>query len=143
MSAQFDQATFRKRLLQITLNKTVDEHPAMIEALRAEVPHTVAVMQSEYPLDRYTCGMHAFHLVEDPTYLSVADTWPRLVYAGLNFIHFLRENGLLRPRPCAEVLSNDLVIYLEKGQFRHVGRTARRAIAGPEYNSPVRRLATR
>jgi hypothetical protein len=62
----------RERLLNITLNEVVAEHPAMLEALRAEIPHTVAVKRSDYPLDRYTCAVHAFSLVEDPTYESVA-----------------------------------------------------------------------
>jgi len=112
----------RHKLMEITENIPLQEHPAHIEALRAETNHSVVVVESEHPIVRYTCGIHAFHLVGDPTYLKVADFGLGRTFAGPEFITFLLEHQLLTPRDGAAVLPDDLVIYFNNGVFRHVGR---------------------
>lgn len=62
----------RERLQEITLDLDVASHRAQIEILRTEMPHTVTACDSQASTDDYTCAVHAFGLVEDPTYLDVA-----------------------------------------------------------------------
>jgi hypothetical protein len=99
----------------------VEDHPAHIEALRAEHDHSIAVIESKHSIDRYTCGVHAFHLVEDPTYVEVAGFGLGLTFAGPEFITFLLSKQLLTPRQ-SSALTGDLILYFDTGAFRHVGR---------------------
>ncbi len=66
--------------------------------------------------------MHAFHLVEDKTYLEIAGHGLGKTYAGPEFINFLLRNSALAAREPELVITGDRIIYFDKGQFRHVGR---------------------
>ena len=112
----------RDKLLEITLDPAVADHPNRVAQLVAEVAHTILLRDSAHPLDRYTCGVHAFHLVEDPDYVQVATTGLGSTFAGPEFIEFLLTHELLEPRKDGEQQADDLVIYFEGGVFRHVGR---------------------
>lgn len=113
--------TLRRKLLEITEAAPLHEHPARIEALLSEHNHSIAVIESEHPIERYTCGVHAFHLVEDPTYIEVADFGLGRTFAGPEFINFLLQRQLLLQR-LSSVLPGDLILYFDNGVFRHVGR---------------------
>jgi hypothetical protein len=111
----------RHKLAEITGTALVQEHPDRIEALRAEFDHSIVVIGSEQPIDQYTCGVHAFHLIGDRTYIEIADYGLGSTFAGADFMAFLFQNRLLTPR-VADALPGDLIIYFENGAFRHVGR---------------------
>lgn len=112
----------RDALLQITELAPPQEHAARIEQLRANTAHTIAVLNSEHPIDRYTCAVFAFHLVEDPTYIEVASFGLGGTFAGPEFVSFLLDNNLLASRAEHESVKGDLIFYFESGEFRHVGR---------------------
>jgi len=114
----------RDRLTEITENPRVREHAAQIEALRAETGHSISVEQSVRPLQKYTCGMHAFHLAGNPIYERVATSGNGETFAGTEFINFLLQQQLLIHRPFEAVVTNDLVVYFDGIVFRHVGRVA-------------------
>lgn len=112
----------RHKLSDVTQNVAVPEHLAHVEALRTETNHSIVVVESQHPIDRYTCGVHAFHLIEDPTYLSVACSGLRRTFAGTEFIDFLLERQLLTPREGSSAIPDDLILYFDNEVFRHVGR---------------------
>lgn len=112
--------TLRDRLAEITVNPRVQEHAALIEALRVGTSHSIAVQQSPYPLARYTCGVHAFHLVGKPAYERVATSGDSGTFAGTEFIEYLFKQKLMTPRPSEAAVLGDLVFY-EGGQYPHVG----------------------
>jgi hypothetical protein len=112
----------RARLQQITQLEAPESHAALIEGLREEMGHSISTLQSENLPARYTCVVHAFHLVEDPTYVQVAASGLGFTFAGPEFITFLLANALLAPRKEDQVVGNDLVFYFENETFRHVGR---------------------
>jgi len=100
----------------------IGDHPARVEQLAAEIAHTIVLRESAHPLDRYTCAVHAFHLVEDPTYLKVVTTGLGSTFAGAEFIEFLLTHHLLKFRDEGDQHADDLVMYFEGEVFRHVGR---------------------
>lgn len=115
--------SLRNKLSEITVAVHIADHPASIESLRSDYIHSIEVVESEHPIDRYTCCVYAFHLVEDPTYLGVASYGFGRTFAGAEFINFLLQNQLLSPRQSAPVIG-DLVLYFEGDEFRHVGIVA-------------------
>lgn len=115
--------SLRNKLSEITETLQIADHPASIESLRSDYTHSIQVVESEHPIDRYTCCVYAFHLVEDPIYLGVASYGLGKTFAGAEFINFLLQNQLLLPRKSAPVLG-DLVLYFEANEFRHVGIVA-------------------
>lgn len=116
--------TLRLCLQEMTEHLPVGEHPAGIEALRADTDHTITIVESEHPIERYTCGVYSFHLVENSTYLSVATTGLGGTFAGAEFIQFvLRSHLLVELEPEAATIG-DLVMYFNRTEFKHVGRVA-------------------
>lgn len=111
----------RHKLSEITETAPVEEHPALIKALLPEHGHTITVVDSEYPIERYTCGVHAFYLIEDPAYVEIASFGLGRTFAGPEFIKFLIQNKLLLPRQ-PSIVPGDLIVYFDAGTFRHVGR---------------------
>ena len=111
----------RHQLTEMTETAPVHEHPARIEALRPEHGHTIVVVESDFPIERYTCGVHAFYLIEDPTYVKIADCGLGRTFAGREFISFLLQNKLLSPRQSPTIVG-DLIVYFDGGTFQHVGR---------------------
>ena len=112
----------RYNLMKITEDAPSHEHPAHIEHLRSETNHSIVVVESEHPIERYTCAVHAFHLTGNATYEEVASYGLGLTFAGSDFINFLLEYQLLTLRVESCILPNDLVIYFDNGIFRHIGR---------------------
>ena len=112
----------RARLHHITEAEAPERHAALIEELRRTTDHSITVRRSEPPLARYTCAVHAFHLVEDRVYLRVATFGSGRTFAGSEFITFLLAHKLLTPREEDAVVPGDLILYFADGVFRHVGR---------------------
>jgi hypothetical protein len=121
MTTKPEPDALRSSIAEITEGAPVREHPTRIEALRVGYDHTIVVIESEHPIDQYTCGVHAFHLVGDPTYLEVAGYGLGRTFAGAEFMTFALQNRLLTPRQ-SRALPGDLIFYFQNGVFRHVGR---------------------
>lgn len=101
---------------------SVGLHPARIEVLRAEFGHTIRVVDSQFPIDAYTCVMHSFELIDDPTYEDIASYGLGNTFAGADFIHFLLNQNLLKEKSPDSVVINDFIFYFDDDRFRHVGK---------------------
>ena len=114
--------TLRLRLQQMTEELPVEQHPGWVAALRTEFGHTVKTVDSEFPIGTYTCGVHSFYLINDPTYLDVASFGLGRTFAGAEFIYFLLDHGLIEEKLPAAATVGDLVLYFDGAAFKHVGR---------------------
>ncbi|WP_319575903.1 hypothetical protein [uncultured Desulfobacter sp.] len=112
----------RQQLETMTLKLSVAEHSATLEKLRAEFGHSVEIVASEHPIEEYTCVVHAFSLVNDPTYVEVASFGLGRTFAGADFIRFVLKHDLLKARDSTNCAHGDFVMYFQEGLFQHVGR---------------------
>ena len=111
----------RRKLWEMAETLSLEAHPARIEALRAEHGHSIVIVESGHAVGGYTCAVHAFHLIGDPTYTDIAGWGMGATFAGAEFVEFLLSYTLLTPRSSSPV-PGDLIIYLDAGTFKHVGR---------------------
>jgi hypothetical protein len=100
----------------------IAEQAAMLERLRGEFAHTIEVLDSNHPIESYTCAVHAFHLVGDAVYREIADSGLGRTYAGTDFVEFAIKERWLIECGNEKATKGDFVIYLLEGRFGHVGR---------------------
>lgn len=110
----------RNRLREITENRMPDTHPGLIEGLRPEYLHSIEALPSPVPIERYTCAMYAFNLVEDEEYKSIVLASPEPVYASTRFVQRLIDRGNLER--LAEPQVGALVAYRLDRTVTHIGR---------------------
>ena len=115
----------RGRLEEITQDCVASSHPAHVADLQSEYPHSITVIESRVDIGIYTCGVHAFNLMGDPTYLAIAK--PQSVpeddiYPGAHFIEYILANHLMDGPTVGPSGVGDLVFYFNSGEFKHVGK---------------------
>lgn len=111
----------REKLKRITEEEDVNKHPQMLIALKEEIQHTVLVLKSEHPIERYTCIVHAFDFVENEFYLSIASFGLGRVFAGPEFVEYMLCNNCLQEKTKSDVAEGDYVIYFKEEQVKHIG----------------------
>ena len=114
----------RERLREVTLNGMPDTHPDLIEQLRHVFAHSIEIVPSPTPINRYTCAMYAFDLVEDEEYKTIVLASPAPVYASTGFVQRLIDHGTLRRLD--EPQADHLVVYRLDHAVTHIGRTLTR-----------------
>lgn len=112
----------RLQLQQMTDDMPVSQHSHQIEVMRAQFRHTIRVVDGGFPVDIYTCVMHSFGLIYDPTYVGIASYGLGNAFAGTDFIHFLLGQNLIREKSFDSVFANDFIFYFNNDRFRHVGK---------------------
>ena len=117
--------SLRTYLFDITENGDPLSHPCLIADLRSQVHHTIEVLPSATAIDQYTCGMHAFHLVDDEEYRELARLHPE-GYASTDFVRYLICHGVLVQLDTAR--PDCLVVYFNQGDIKHIGRTVSREV---------------
>jgi hypothetical protein len=112
----------RKQLQEMTEVEDVTRHPALLAEITRNCPNTIALLESAYPLKRYTCAMHVFDFTEKPEYVAIAARGFNRVFAGGAFVHGLIDKGLLDEVAPAEAREGDLVVYFnDEARFKHAG----------------------
>jgi len=113
----------RQELEKITEEPDLDIQQELIEKLRNACPHNIQFMDSDFPLERYTCIVHALGLVGNEKYGAIAkferDRNGCPVYAGTEFIRYLLDRNLLINK--AQPEKNDIAIYFEYDDPKHAG----------------------
>jgi len=100
----------------------VSKHPALLDALTRESPNTITLLDSPYPIERYTCLVHALDFAGKPEYVAIAERGFNVVFAGPAFAHWLLDKGLLYEVAPSNAHEGDLVLYFnEKRRFKHAG----------------------
>lgn len=117
----------RVSLDRITETLPADKHPEAIGSLQRETGHTIQLLESYHPVNRYTCAVHAFCLTEHPAYLAVASWGRGDVFAGSEFINFLLIREMLSPKLPGQEMRDDYIIYFDETGFRHIGRISENA----------------
>jgi len=113
--------SLRERLCEMTL-KPISEQAAMLEQLRAEFSHSIQILDSEHPIEGYTCAVYAFHLVGDSVYQGIAASGLGSTFAGKDFVEFAIKEQLLAECGAEDAIQGDMVVYLLDGRFGHIGR---------------------
>lgn len=113
--------SLRERLCEMTL-KPIGEQAAMLEQLRMEFAHGIRILDSEHPIEGYTCAVHAFHLLGDAVYQEIAASGLGSTFAGKDFVEFAIKEQLLTECGADDAVPGDLVIYFLDGRFGHIGR---------------------
>ena len=92
----------------------------MLEALRQELQHSIAVLSGPNENLHYNCVMYAFGIEEDQEYIDRVSACPEDVHGDTTFVQFMIENGDLdeREHPAPGLLT----IYFNEGRVRHIGR---------------------
>lgn len=112
-------AELRERLKEVT-SMSVGDQPSALSRLSASIPNGIKIVCGPIPLDSYTCGVYAFHLVGDHDYEEIARQ-DSSTFAGEKFVHFLIDRGWLNERSQSDESEGDLIIYFRDGRFAHVG----------------------
>lgn len=115
----------RNRLQEMTEVTDVSQHPAILTRLTRDVLNSIRILESEHPIDRYTCVMYAFAFTEKPEYTEIASFGLGRISAGPTFIHWLLAGNYLAELPQRN--ASDLVLYFSNGHFKHVGVVGDRA----------------
>jgi hypothetical protein len=110
----------REHLRDITENGRPDTHPRLIEELRRLNPHGIQIVESGAPIERYTCAMYAFDLVENDKYTSIVLASPKPVYTSTGFVQRLIDRRTLEPLTSPR--SDSLVVFRSRGSVTHIGR---------------------
>ena len=111
----------RKFLDDVTKSKPVSRHRALVEDRQSEYMHSIFAVDSKVDVDTYTCAVHAFDLIEDPTYLKIANYNIREAFAGKKFVEFVLDNDLLIELADTSQGSGVLVMYFKNNKFEHIG----------------------
>jgi hypothetical protein len=112
----------REKLETMTHERDVLQHPALLASLTRDCPNTIRLVSSPYPIERYTCLMHALDFTEKTEYVAIAGRGLGLVFAGGRFAHLLLDEGLLAEKTREEAHEGDLVFYFDDdARFKHAG----------------------
>ena len=103
----------------MTLVKDVDQHPEILRRISQQCPNTIRLLESQHPIGRYTCLVHALDFTEKPEYLAIAKYPFRCAFAGPEFAHWLIGGGHLKELSAGSANRGDLILYLDNGQFKH------------------------
>ncbi len=104
----------------------VTRHPALLDEVIRNCPNTIVLLESTYPLRRYTCAMHVFDFIEKPEYAAIAERGLNRVFAGGAFVHWLLDERLLEEIAPRDAREGVIVVYFnEAGLFKHAGITVR------------------
>lgn len=110
----------REHLRDITENGRPDTHRRLIEELRLFNSHGIQIVESGAPIERYTCAMYAFDLVENDEYAGIVLASPKPIYASTGFVQRLIDRRILEPFTSPR--SDSLVVYRSQGSVTHIGR---------------------
>lgn len=112
----------RRKLQAMTEIDDVSRHPALLDAISAEHPNTIKLVDSPHPIRRYTCLVHAFNFTEQSEYVLIAESGFNVVFAGRQFAQWMIDHGHLVEVGTKEAPAGDLVFYFDaQGQFKHAG----------------------
>jgi len=117
-----NNAQLRRRLTEMTKSGTEPStHAAQLAIISKEFPNTIGPLKFRLPENKYTCGMYVFDLSEDDDYIAIAGLGLPHVYAGRTFFEWLLAGRLLEEIDEHVAHDDDLIMYFENGQWKHVG----------------------
>ena len=115
-------ASLREQLQRVTEVEDISRHGALLDDLNAHFCHSISEVESELPLEQFTCAVYAFDLVNNPTYVDIATFGLGSTFAGRDFVEFALQNDLLYISKEFKSESNTLAIYTDDQKFQHIGK---------------------
>lgn len=111
----------RERLKQITETEDISTHSILLEELSSEIHNTIQILESEYPIDRYTCFIYVLNFTEDPEYINIASFGIGRVFAGTAFMNYLVDKNYLKEVTEGDAKEGDIVVYYNDNEIKHAG----------------------
>jgi hypothetical protein len=122
MNRPSQNGALRRRLEEATEAEDESQYLALLKAATRECQNTIALLDSPYPIERYTCFVHVFEFTEKPEYAAIASRGFNVVFAGPTFAHWLLDKQLLTEVLEAEAREGDLVFYFnDEERVKHAG----------------------
>ena len=112
----------RERLKQITEIEVVSTHSILLEELSSEIQNTIQILESQYPINRYTCFVYIFDFTVDPEYVGIASSGIGRVIAGTAFMNYLIDENYLEEITEEDVNVDDIVVYFNDVEIKHAGK---------------------
>jgi len=114
--------TLRGKLEEVFEARDWSEYLALLAAATRDFPNGIALLDSPYPIERYTCVVHVFEFTEKLEFVAIASRGFNVIIAGPKFVQWLLEKGLLTEVGEAEAREGDMIIYFdEESQIKHAG----------------------
>jgi hypothetical protein len=110
--------SLRDELEKITKIGDATKHRGKVIALAYSFPHSIEYVQSDTPIERYTCIVHAIDFIAYEPYEIVARDYLE-VFAGSEFLRYLLDNDILESS-CSPK-SGDMVFYSDPQKIQHAG----------------------
>ncbi|MCV6626468.1 MAG: hypothetical protein OIF38_10235 [Cellvibrionaceae bacterium] len=101
----------RKQIEAITKAHPTTEQPHYFETLKQYNAHNIHPVEDPWPQWQYTCLMLVFGLVDSKPYRHIASRYED-VYAGPEFVQYLRNEGLLQT--CKRPQVGGIVLYRQQ-----------------------------
>jgi len=112
----------RDRLGAACNHVSVEQNLDLVQAITADLPHTIVPVQSEHDLASFTCLVYALGFTGQEQYAAVATLLGHNIFAGKAFATWLLRSGLLTRLDAAVAGAGSLVMYFDReGGFTHVG----------------------
>ena len=70
MNRPSQNGALRRRLEEATEAEDESQYLALLKAATRECPNTIALLDSPYPIEKYTCFVHVFEFTEKPEYAA-------------------------------------------------------------------------
>lgn len=112
----------RERLTAACDRVTPQRNIELVQAIAAEIPHSIVSHQSQHDLTRFTCVMHVLGFAGQNRYAEVATLPGHNVYAGKEFVEWLIDSGSLTEVTAEQAVVGSIAMYFDDdGDFTHVG----------------------
>lgn len=114
--------TLRRKLDEVFEAREWPEYLRILDAVTRDLPNGIKLLDSPYPIQRYTCVVHVFEFTEKPEYTAMASRGFNVVFAGPAFVHWLLEKQLLTEVSQADACEGDLILYFDRDRrVKHAG----------------------
>lgn len=112
----------RNKLEEVFEAQDWSEYLSRLTAATRGFPNAIVLLNSPYPIERYTCVVHVFEFTEKPEFVAIASRGFNVVIAGPRFVEWLLEHRLLTEVSEAEMREGDLILYFDpSGRIKHAG----------------------
>jgi len=114
--------TIRDRLEEVFDAQDWSEYLSRLTSVTREFSNAIVLLNSPFPIERYTCVVHVFEFTEKPEFVAIASRGFNVVIAGPRFVEWLLQHGLLTEVSEADMREGDLILYFDAGgRIKHAG----------------------
>src|SRR5690242_18002040 len=106
--------SLREKLEDVFEAQSWSEYLALLGEVNCAFPNKIVLLESRYPVERYTCVVHVLDFTENPDFLEIDRRGYKVVIAGPNFLHWLIAKELLTEVPEMDAGAGNLILYYDQ-----------------------------